>query len=326
MRLLRPLGLGLVVEPARVLLAVELRDLLLALGEGLLREVHRVGTHVGDQTLLVEVLRHGHRLRNRHAQLAARLLLERRGGKRRCRVALCGLLLGADNGEAGADAAAQEGLGLLARLEARREFGLEEGFVGVVGGVELGHDAEIGRGAEGDDLALALDDQPYGHRLHAAGREGRADLLPQHGRELEAHQTVQNAARLLGVHEVHVDRAGLLDGLQNGPFGDLVEDDALGLVDGETQHFGQVPGDGFSFAVFIGGEPDGLLLREARELVDDLLLVGRHLVDGAEALGDVDAEVLFRQIADMSETRLDDVVLAEELFDGFRFCRRLDDN
>ena len=57
MGLLRTFGLGLVVEPARIFLAVEFRDLLLALGQRLLREVHRVGTHVGDETLLVEVLR-----------------------------------------------------------------------------------------------------------------------------------------------------------------------------------------------------------------------------------------------------------------------------
>ena len=324
--LLGPLGLGLVVIPARVLLTVELDDLLLALGQRLLREVDRVGTHVGDETLLVEVLRHGHRLRDAHAQLAARLLLERRGGERRRREALCGLLLGAGHREGGVDAAAQERLGLLARLEARRELGLEERLVGVVGGVELRHDAVVGGRMEGDDFTLALHEQPYGNALHAARRERRPHLLPQHGRELEAHQTVQNAARLLGVDQIHVDRARVLDGVENRPLGDFVEYDALGLVHGETQHFGQVPCDGLSFAVFIGCEPDGLgLLRELPQLVDHLLLVARYFVDGLEPLRDVDAEVLLGQVADVSETRFDDVVLAEELLDGFGLGRGLDD-
>ena len=76
-RLLSPFGLGLVVMVRRILLAVEIRDLLLALRQRQRREVHRVGTHVGDETLLVEVLRDGHGLRNRHPQLAPRLLLQR---------------------------------------------------------------------------------------------------------------------------------------------------------------------------------------------------------------------------------------------------------
>ena len=151
---------------------------LLALGQFLLREVYGVGTHVGDETLLVEVLGDGHRLRNGHAQLAARLLLERRGRERRCRETLCGFLFGFRHGECGADATAEECLGLGLRFEARREFGLEDGLFGVVGRVELCHDAEIGCRAEGDDLALALDDQPYGDALHAARRQRRPHLLP----------------------------------------------------------------------------------------------------------------------------------------------------
>ncbi len=326
MGLLSPLGLGLVVEPARVVLAVEARDLLLALGQSLLREVHRVGTHVGDETLLVEVLRHGHRLRDGHAQLAPGLLLERGGGEGRRGVALRGLLLGPRDGELGADAALEERLGLGFGLEAGRELGPEEALLGVAGGVELGHHAEIGSRAEGDDLALALDDQSHGHRLHAARRERRAHLLPQHGRELEADQTVEDAARLLGVDQVHVDRAGLLDRLQDRTLGDLVEDDALGPIYRETQHFGQVPCDGLSFAVLIGGEPHGLALGQPGELVDHLLLVGRNLVDGGEAAVDVDAQILFREVADVAEARLDHEVLAEELLDGLGFGRRLDDH
>ena len=200
-----------------------------------------------------------------------------------------------------------------------------QSYGGIAGGMELGDDAEVGRRTEGDDLAFALDDEPHGDALHAACGERRTHLLPEDGRELEADQTVEDAARLLGVDQIHVDRAGLLDGFEDGPLGDFVEDDTLGLVDGETQHFGQVPCDGFSFAVFIGRQPYGLALGQLGQFVHHFLLVARDFIDGPELVVDIDAQVFFRQVADVSETRLDDIVLAEELLDGFGLGGGLDD-
>ena len=192
--------------------------------------------------------------------------------------------------------------------------------------MELRHDAEIGGRPEGDDLAFALDEQPHGDALHAARRQRRPHLLPQHGRQLETDQTIQHAARLLGVDQIHVDRPRVLDSLQNGPLRNFVEDDPLRPLDRETQHFGQVPCDGLSFAVFIGSEPHGLRLREFRELVHDLLLVARNLIDGLEAVVDIDSEVLLREVADVSEARFYDIVLAEELLDGLGLGRGLYDD
>ena len=105
-----------------------------------------------------------------------------------------------------------------------------------------------------------------------------------------------------------------------------MEDDPLRPLDRETQHFGQVPCDGLSFAVFIGSEPHGLRLREFRKLVHDLLLVARNLVDGLEAVVDIDSEVLLREVADVSEARFYDIVLAEELLDGLGLGRGLYDD
>ena len=156
--------------------------------------------------------------------------------------------------------------------------------------------------------------------------ECRFDLLPEDGREFESDEAVEDAPGLLGIDEIHVDGPGFLDGLEDGAFGDFVEYDPLGPVDGEPQHFGEVPCDGFSFAVFIGGEPYGFGFGEFGEFVDDLFLVGGDFVDGFEALFDIDAEILFCEVADVSEARFDDVVLAEELFDGLGLGRGLDDN
>ena len=165
-----------------------------------------------------------------------------------------------------------------------------------------------------------------GDALHAARRQRRPHLLPQHGRQLETDQTIQHAARLLGVDQIHVDRPRVLDSLQNGPLRNFVEDDPLRPLDRETQHFGQVPCDGLSFAVFIGGEPHGPVLRGAREFVHDLAFILRDLVDRREPVGEIDSQILFREVANMAEARLDHEILTQELLDRLGLGRRLDDN
>jgi hypothetical protein len=52
--------------------------------------------------------------------------------------------------------------------------------------------------------------------------------------------------------------ARVLDGFQNGRFGNLVEDDAVGVLLVQSQYLAQMPADGFSFAVLIGCQPYGL--------------------------------------------------------------------
>ena len=59
----------------------------------LVGEDHVVGTHVGDEAALVEALRDPHHLRRREPQLAAALLLQRRGHERCLRRRPVGLLL-----------------------------------------------------------------------------------------------------------------------------------------------------------------------------------------------------------------------------------------
>ena len=70
------------------------------------------------------------------------------------------------------------------------------------------------------------------------------------------------------------------------------------------------------FAVLIGGEPDGLRLGQLREFVDHFLLVARDFIDGLVTFSDIDAEILLRKVADVSEARFYDKVLAEKLLDG----------
>ena len=54
-------------------------------------QVNRVGTHIGDQTFLIQALSQSHSLTHRKAQLAGSFLLQRACGERRRRCALHGL-------------------------------------------------------------------------------------------------------------------------------------------------------------------------------------------------------------------------------------------
>ena len=64
-------------------------------------------------------------------------------------------------------------------------------------------------GMEVADLVFAVHHDAGGHALHTAGAQlGTPQLVPEHGRELIAHQAVQHAPGLLCVHQVHVDVPG----------------------------------------------------------------------------------------------------------------------
>ena len=69
--------------------AEQLPDLIARGGDRRLRQRHRVGSHVGDEAGLVEVLRDRHRALRGETELAAGLLLQGRGAERRVRAAAC---------------------------------------------------------------------------------------------------------------------------------------------------------------------------------------------------------------------------------------------
>ena len=62
-------------------------------------------------------------------------------------------------------------------------------------------------GGERLDLALALDDEPNGDRLDAAGRQAGPDLAREQRAQRVADEAVDDPAGLLGVDEVGVDVA-----------------------------------------------------------------------------------------------------------------------
>src|SRR5581483_11575641 len=224
--LLRALRARLVV--ARVLERVFgpelLRDDVLRLAERALGDVQRVGAHIGDEPdrrvaqrdAFVQLLRHDHRLLHREAELARGVLLERRRGVRGRGVAraLAGLealddvrrLL--EGGPVPLGMRAIRDLELLALV--LDDLGPER-LAGLVREIRL--DAPVLDGREGLDLALAIDDEAQRDGLDASGRQAVADLLPEERRHRVADEPIDDAARLLRVHEVLVDLARVLEGV-----------------------------------------------------------------------------------------------------------------
>ncbi len=117
---------------------------------------------------------------------------------------------------------------------------------------EHAHQIPIGGGNERHAQPLALDDQAHRDALHAPGRQVRTDLAPQQGRDLIAVQAVE-MRRVSCADQILVDVAWMQEGLFDGLFRDFVKhqpmDGHLGL-----QQLLQVPTDGLSLAVFVGGQ------------------------------------------------------------------------
>ena len=141
-------------------------------------------------------------------------------------------------------------------------------------GAQVGVERPVLHGLEGLDLALAVHDEPDGHRLDTTGRQPR-DLLPQEWRETVADEAVQHAARLLGVHLLEVDLAGMLERLAHRALGDLVEGHPIDLPLVHRKLLDQVPADRLALAVRVGGHVERVdLLGRLLEIVQDLLWPG----------------------------------------------------
>ena len=112
-------------------------------------------------------------------------------------------------------------------------------------------------GLKDADFALAFDNQPKSHGLHAACREAAANLVPKQRGNLIADQAIEDAARLLRVYQILVDVARVRECFLHGLLGDLVECDAADLfpflgVGAKLQR--KMVGNGLTFAVRVGSQ------------------------------------------------------------------------
>ena len=334
--------------PLAVLAPHELADL----AERGVGDRHGVGPHVGDQPdralpreidALVEALGERHRLAGAEPELAGRFLLQGRRGERRSGRSLALLLLDIRDPVGGAAQAldVNRRIGLGAEEHAllvggRRE--LPVGHLGEPGGERLIEtlgsqpdvDAPVLDRHEGTDLALALDDQPHGDRLHPAGRQSGTDLLPQQRRDAVAHQPVEDAAGLLGVVELQVDRARLPERIEDRVARDLGERDSLGGGGVNTQQHGHVIGDRLAFAVVVRREDQvaRAALQRLPQLAHMTLGVLGHHVVGRERMLHVDAEaaVSLAEVPDVAIGSTNGVLAAQVLLDRLRLRGRFDDH
>ena len=363
MGLLGVAGLGgeLPRRRAEVLLAVLRLDALAGRLDGLVGEVHRIGAHVGDEAALVEGLGGAHRLAGRETQLAIRLLLQGAGGEGGHRLAhgglglhllhppraalhggleAAGLLLAQQLGLA----AGLEGAGVLVEIGAAGDaLAAHVGELGLEGGaavLQLGLEIPVTAAAEGAAGPLPLHQQAHRHRLHPAGGEPPGHLLPEERREGVAHEAIEDAARLLGVHQLHVELARVLQGAADRLLGDLVEDHAphghLGV-----EQLAQVPADALPLPILVRGQQEAIgALEGVLELLDHLFLVLRHHVERSEVVGGVHAEVrpllallghrdlagVVRQIAHVAHRGLHPEFLGQEGADGAGLGGAFDDH
>ena len=334
-----PLGLEAAGAAVVVFFSVAPDDEVLGGVQRVLGQAQGVGTHIGDEAdhalaldlhALVELLGDGHGAPGGHVELAGGLLLEGGGDEGRRGIALLhcpldagnGKFLVLDVGDNGIDLrlAVQLALFLIAVVAGDKAAGLLDPVQSDVQGPVL-------LGDEIPDLLLPIHHQTGGDGLDASRAQTPADLFPQQGAELIAHDPVQDAAGLLGVHQVHIDAPGLVDGLGDHAPGDLVEGDAAGLAVGQVHQLLQVPGDGLPFPVRVGGEIDGVAaVRGVLELVHQGLLALDLDIVGLEIVLDVHAQGALGQVAQVAHAGLDQIFISEVFADRLRLGGRLDDH
>ena len=342
---------------------VELGGLLAGGVDRLAGQRRGVGTHVGDVTGLVEGLGGAHRRGGVPVQLARGLLLEgrrREGGGRAATVGLAchrvddrgrGVFqragVGAGRGLVQVEDAGLGGLRaqltLLAEVGAGRDRVTVHGGHARAEGLACRREGRVDRPVLGAHVRHAVaflgHHEARGHRLHAPRRQGRTDLAPQEGRDLVAVEAVEDAARLLRVHEVRIQVTRVLERALDRFLRDFVEHHAAhGNL--RLQDLQEVPRDGLTLAVLISCQEKFVgLLEELLKFGDLFLLVRVHHVIGRETLVDVHGEAAewpllhilgqlggLREITDVADGGGHVVVGTQVPLDGGCFRRRLHDH
>ena len=133
---------------------------------------------------------------------------------------------------------------------------------------------------ESEDLELALTDDAQGDALHPPRGEAAPDLVPEQRADLVSDQAVEDAAGLLCVHLINIDRLRPLEGLADRLLGDLVEHHAVEFRLGALgQLLFEMPADRLALAIGVGGEIDRLdALGRFLQLRQDLLLFGKNRI------------------------------------------------
>ena len=327
MSLLCSLAVRDIIARAAVLLAIKVYYLLLAGSYSKRREVHAVGTHICNMSVLIEVLRDHHCLADGISKLSRRLLLQCRRSEWWCRRAFKRFLGYISDLELSVLAHIKERYRLLMGLEPMVEFRLHLTLGAVlIEKSEHGVYPVIGFRIEFLNLAFAFDYQAHRNALHAPCRQCRLYLPPQHRRDAEAHQSVKYAACLLRVDQVHVKVARMIYSLKDCRLRDFMEHDATGFLLVKSQDLTEMPADSLSLAVLIGCEPHLLgFFSVLFQFADDLAFLLRNNVVGFQRLC-INAELFLLQVANVPIARHHLIVFSQKFLNSLGLCRALNNN
>ena len=310
-------------------------------GQGLVAQAQGVGTHIGDQAhgalagdihALIELLGDGHSPPGGHAQFPAGLLLEGGSGEGSGGRALLLLPLHGFHGKGGGFHRLHHRVDLLDGIELLL-FAVLPVVVGqksvplrAVGG-QPRVQGPVLLGLEGRDLMLPVADHPGRHGLDPSGGQAAADFFPQQGRELIAHNPVQNPPGLLGVHQTLVDLPGPGNRLTDHPLGDLIEGHAAGLLILQVQQLFQMPADSFPFPVRVGGQIDHVAgLGGFFQVADNVLFPLDGAVFRFKVVVNIHAQSAFGQVPQVAHTGFHLIAGTQILADGLCLGGRLHDH
>ena len=127
---------------------------------------------------------------------------------------------------------------------------------------------------------------------------------------------------LLGIEKMGIDIVRVFQSGLDRTSGNFVELDTLDIISFLLDDFGDVPGDGFTFAVRVGREEDGLSFgRRFLQILHDFFFALDDLIARGEVVFFVHGDLTGRQVTDVAHAGLHHILAAQEFFDGLHLGR-----
>ena len=157
------------------------------------------------------------------------------------------------------------------------------------------------------NFTFTFNNKPQSYRLYASGTEATANFFPKERRKFIAHQTVKHAACLLRINQIQIDFSRVFQSFFNSTFCNFMKNDSgifFLIFFLKPKRFNQVPGNRFSFAVFIGCENDFISFPgKFHERFYFRLCFVRDNIFRGKIIFNINSHSVFWQIAHMAKRR-----------------------